>query len=189
MNSKDFIIDKMHQFVGVFPSTRIRYDYHLLSKTHTLEVVPAEIYHLDKAFKKWEESLVFEFIDSFPTESLSLVTDDSFFGIDKIDFELLGSHFYKTPTTNTTTNTVVEHFYTGLQETIWDLFKDFKPDYNAALRTNNIGSSSMPSIIELEKINTTSIEPFPGVLADNSMPVISESFDSDIESNTYALAA
>jgi hypothetical protein len=74
MSARIYLDSKVKELVIRFPEVRVRYDYHLLSSTHTIEIVPNELYNFNEVYKIWEEELLFEFIDLFPDESLSVVT-------------------------------------------------------------------------------------------------------------------
>ncbi len=97
MEAKQFILQKMSDLVTLFPKVRVRYDFHFLSKTHALEIVPNKVYDFDQSYKSWESDALFEFMDLFPEESITFVSDNSILGIDKVDYELVGDMFAEQP--------------------------------------------------------------------------------------------
>ena len=52
----DYIKSELKNFIIEFPKTRVRYENDNNSNTHSIEVVPNEIYRLDKDYITWEES-------------------------------------------------------------------------------------------------------------------------------------
>lgn len=90
MKEKEFIIDIVKNLVKVFPSTKVRYENHLLSNTHFIEVVPSDFYKLNEEFLKWEEEAIFNFINQFPDQNISFISDDDIVGVENIDYEIKG---------------------------------------------------------------------------------------------------
>ena len=93
MTSTEYIIQKMRELVTNFPVVRCRYEHHVLSDTHFVEVVPNSIYKLNTDYLKWEEEITFSFPQLFPAESLCFISDDALIGIRNIEFELKGQLF------------------------------------------------------------------------------------------------
>lgn len=90
MKARDFIINKINDLVIVFPNIRVRYENHHLSNSHFVEVVPNEVYRLNKEYQLWEEEVVFKFIENYPDQNLCFITDDALVGIETIDYEAKG---------------------------------------------------------------------------------------------------
>lgn len=93
MNSFEYIVSKLKKLVELCPQTRARYEYNRSSLTHFIEVVPNEVYRLDKDFHNIEEEITFEFIRAYPQENICFISDDAFIGIDHIDFHVEGKQF------------------------------------------------------------------------------------------------
>ena len=90
MTEKDFIIASVDDLVRTFPNTRVRYENHELSNTHFVEVVPNELYRLNDDYQKWEEGIVFKFINLFPSQNICFISDDDIVGIENVDYEMKG---------------------------------------------------------------------------------------------------
>ena len=93
MTPQDFIINSLNGLVMEFPYVRARYENHLLSNAHFVEVVPNEVYRLNEEYQKWEEKVTFQFIEKFPSENLCFISDDAIVGIGNIDYEAKGELF------------------------------------------------------------------------------------------------
>lgn len=83
MTERDFIINSINELVFLFPNTKVRYENHFLSNTHFVEVVPNEVYRLNKEYQKWEENITFKFIQLFPTQNICFISDDAIIGLEK----------------------------------------------------------------------------------------------------------
>lgn len=90
MTEKDFLLQSIDDLVKTFPNTRVRYENHSLSNTHFVEVVPNEVYRLNAEYQKWEENIVFQFIQLFPTQNICFISDDAIVGIENIEYEAKG---------------------------------------------------------------------------------------------------
>jgi len=93
MTAKNWVIGSIKELVSSFPHIRVRYENHILSNTHFLEIVPNSIFHINEKYKEWEEKLTFEFIQKFPNQNICFISDDAIVGLDNIDFEAKGSLF------------------------------------------------------------------------------------------------
>ena len=89
----DYIKSELKNFIIEFPKTRVRYENDTNSNTHSIEIVPNEIYRLDKEYINWESGFFIEFINQFPDQNICFISDDAIVGLDKIDFELSGKEF------------------------------------------------------------------------------------------------
>ncbi len=89
----EYIKSELKNFIVKFPKTRVRYENDNNSNTHSIEVVPNEIYRLDKDYITWEESFFDKFINEFPDQSICFISDDAIVGLDRIDFELSGNEY------------------------------------------------------------------------------------------------
>lgn len=89
----EFIKSELKSFIVKFPKTRVRYENDNNSNTHSIEVVPNEIYRLDKDYITWEDNFFDAFINEFPDQNICFISDDAIVGLDKIDFELSGKEY------------------------------------------------------------------------------------------------
>lgn len=93
MTPKEFLIERIKELVNLFPDTKARYENHELSNTHFIEVVPNEFYRLNDEYKEWEEKIVFQFIEQFPSQNVCFISDDAIVGIDNCDYEISGVRY------------------------------------------------------------------------------------------------
>ena len=93
MIAKDWIVKEIKDLVLLMPHLRVRYENHLISNTHFLEVVPNSVFYLDEQYKTWEEEVTFKFIENFPNQNICFISDDAIVGIEHIDFEIAGKLF------------------------------------------------------------------------------------------------
>lgn len=89
----DYIKSELNNFIIKFPKTRIRYENDTNSKTHSIEVIPNEIFHLNKDYITWEDNFFDAFINEFPDQNICFISDDAIVGLDKIDFEVFGREY------------------------------------------------------------------------------------------------
>lgn len=185
MTSIDFIHIKLKELVQLFPTVRARYDYDMLSDTHSVEVVPSNLYYNDDNFNDWQTNVLLKFMSLYGDESLCFISDDSIVGIEKIDFEVLGSKYNVIPTTNTT-----DIFFTYVdQQPIWDLFNAYQPNNFTAAKTNEIKFACLPNEITLGKINAHLQTNLHGDLIDTIKSDDKDPTYSNYGDNNYALAA
>jgi hypothetical protein len=100
----EFIKSELKNFIVEFPKTRVRYDNDVNSNTHSIEIVPNEVYRLDKDYINWENDFFDRFINEFPDQNICFISDDAIVGLDKIDFELSGKEFVSMIPTNVIVN-------------------------------------------------------------------------------------
>lgn len=89
----EYIKSELKIFINEFPKTRVRYENDINSNTHSIEVVPNEIYHLDKDYINWESTFFDKFINDFPDQNICFISDDAIVGLYKIDFVLFGKEY------------------------------------------------------------------------------------------------
>ena len=87
MTSTEYIIEKLESFSNSFKGVRARYENDFVGGTHYIEITPNSFYENDGSFKKWREYLIFDFIKSFPSENISIISEHNIVGLDKCDFE------------------------------------------------------------------------------------------------------
>jgi hypothetical protein len=100
----EYIKSELKNFIVEFPKTRVRYEIDINSNTHSIEIVPNEIYRLDKDYITWEENFFDAFINEFPDQNICFISDDTIVGLDKVDFELSGKEFVSMIPTNVIVN-------------------------------------------------------------------------------------
>jgi len=93
MDARRFILDELKEFIKHFTKTRVRYEYDSYAMVHIIEVLPNEIYHLDKDYIEWENSLYNCFVDFFPTENICFISDDAMVGIESPELVLEGLEY------------------------------------------------------------------------------------------------
>jgi hypothetical protein len=89
----EYIKSELKNFIIKFPKIRVRYENDNNSNTHSIEVVPNEIYRLDKDYITWEDNFFDAFINEFPDQNICFISDDAIVGLYKIDFEISGKEY------------------------------------------------------------------------------------------------
>lgn len=87
MNSKDFIIKSINEIVSSFPYLNFRYEFDSFSKSHFIEVRPNSSYKNDLTYIEIEKEITLRFFDLFPYESLTFISEDSYYKIEKPTYE------------------------------------------------------------------------------------------------------
>lgn len=93
MGPKEFVVAKMKELVKEFDSVRTSYSFHKLSDTHSVEVIPNDLYHNNEDFRNWEVDFVYEFMNLFPNDSICVLTDNSIIAIENVEFFFEGDKF------------------------------------------------------------------------------------------------
>ncbi len=93
MDSKNFIYTELSLFVKRFAKARVRYEYDQNALVHTIEVLPNEIYNLDKDYIEWENDFFGRFVKLFPTENICFISDDAQVGINIPELVLAGMEY------------------------------------------------------------------------------------------------
>ena len=81
IESTKYIIKELKLFINKFKNVRVRYEYDELALVHIIEVLPNEVYHLDKNYIEWELQMFDNFIKKFPCENINFISDDALVGI------------------------------------------------------------------------------------------------------------
>lgn len=107
MTPKEFIISKLKAFILAFPNAKVRYEADYRIDTHFVEVLPNSLYNLDKRYIEWESGMFENFIELYPAESISFITDDALVKLDNVCFEICGSEYEQFEYYSTNNNEVV----------------------------------------------------------------------------------
>lgn len=93
MEAKKFIHDELSAFIERFAKTRVRYKYDPNALVHIVEVLPNEVYSLDRDYIEWENDCYNRFIAEFPTETLCFISDNAIIDIIEPELVLEGSEY------------------------------------------------------------------------------------------------
>ncbi len=140
----EYIKSELKNFIIKFPKTRVRYENDNNSNTHSIEVVPNEVYRLDKDYITWEDNFFDAFINEFPDQNICFISDDAIVGLDKIDFELCGKEYISVdhfiPTSynfNTASNLSINNIQIKSKDnTKTEIAKTYLPTMRVDLKTN-----------------------------------------------------
>ncbi len=100
MQAKEFIYSELSEFIKRFPKTRIRYEYDKNAWMHILEVLPSEVYNSDSDYIQWEDEIYKRFVEAFPTECISFISDGALVGIKKPELVVEGAEYECSPITS-----------------------------------------------------------------------------------------
>lgn len=146
MTPQKYIIQALSDFIIKFPQTRVRYEYDPLSDVHFIEVIPNKVYYLDKDYIDWEDNMYNGFVSSYPDQNICFISDDAVIRLENVQFELIGSFFNISYSTNRTEILVDESAIkvTGFLRSSTVLYFTSNPcslpanDYNSPTVLNNI---------------------------------------------------
>ena len=88
MTATDYIQDKLRSLISTFTDIQIRYEYKLSTKTHLIEVIPADFMVENEDYFKEEAKITEEFEQLFPSESIFFISNDSSITIENPVLEL-----------------------------------------------------------------------------------------------------
>lgn len=88
-----FLKIELEMFIKAFPDTKVRYEYDIDAKVHTVEVLPQKIYNSNEEYIQWENDLTSRFINQFPYQNIGFISEDSLLGITDPIFARTGSDY------------------------------------------------------------------------------------------------
>ena len=77
MTATDYIKEKLRLLTSTFTDIQIKYEYILSTKTHLVEVIPADFMVENEDYFKEEAKITEEFEQLFPSERIFFISDDS----------------------------------------------------------------------------------------------------------------
>lgn len=128
MNSITFVKNQINELVERFTNIKCSYDHDKSFYTHYIEIIPSSEFKNNKNLNNYLDDLFFDFIDIYPKESITFLTEDSLIKLDKIVYEKSGSNY----------QTILE---------TWGSLTDF-PEETSEIRINNIPSFEIDYSIE-----------------------------------------
>lgn len=175
MNSIQFVKAELTSFIRKFPKTRVRLEIDSDSNSHYIEIVPNEIYKLDSSYIAWESEIFDNFVEKYPDENIYFISDDAIIGLDRIDFELVGSSFTSILNVNydcfynfnqvvSSVNIISEPLFLGLStyipssEIITGSFESF---ITSSIDNSNNDINEFSTIIDNSKLETKLENSFP----------------------------
>ena len=104
MEARVYIQNELDSFIRRFSKTRVRYEYDADSLVHIVEVLPNEVYHLDRDYIEWEEEFYNRFVLLFPAENICFISDDALVEISSPELVLEGLEYAPITSSNETSN-------------------------------------------------------------------------------------
>lgn len=160
IKATNFIVSALKGFIKSFPETRVRYEFDVDAEVHCIEVIPKHIYHSDDNYIEWENMFTNDFLELFPDQNICFFSDDSIVGINKIDFEFLGTRFRDINSINarftifnTSTNFIFNNSSLLNFENISSTTKVFNEIITNEIKHSNLGIESANSILPKEISN------------------------------------
>jgi hypothetical protein len=89
-DARTFIISRLSKLVEDIAELKILYKFDVYSKEHLIKVLPSYEFRRNGNYHKFEEKLLFEFIDKFPLDNLVFFTEGDWIDIDQHDQEFVG---------------------------------------------------------------------------------------------------
>jgi hypothetical protein len=93
MSIQKYIENKLLEFIKEFPNAKVAYKYDSTTCTHSVEVLPQEVYDSSE-FCNWLAPFYKELINAYPGEFVAFISEDDYFGLKSPEYELIGSEFY-----------------------------------------------------------------------------------------------
>lgn len=94
-NAKMFIISSIKGLVSDIPEIKILYKFDTLSKEHLIKVLPLQEFKDNTDYHRWEEEILFDFIEEFPYDNLVFISDDDWIDIPEPEEVFEGVNFNK----------------------------------------------------------------------------------------------
>ncbi len=83
MKSQEFVINKINHLIDLFPEIQLQYVYDTFETSHFIEVLPKETYDSTERYGKEELKITQEFIEKYPYELITFVTQGDLITIDR----------------------------------------------------------------------------------------------------------
>lgn len=109
MEPVNFLKDRLENLALHFPQVQIKYAYNASIATHIVELTPEAEYYFNEALDKMWIPISIEFMETFPTESISFISSDSNLAIDKGEFEWNKHNIEWEPIMNDVFNDVLQN--------------------------------------------------------------------------------
>jgi hypothetical protein len=95
MNSVNYVTTLLHNIIQQFPTTKISYEYDSWDDDHYIKVEPQSVY-ASIQFSKYETKIIYDFIESYPSESICFITENSLVDLDGINkIKVVSGKLYK----------------------------------------------------------------------------------------------
>lgn len=75
MSASEFVIEKINAIVELFPFVSCRYQFDEFSQSHYIEVIPKQYLEISEDFTLFQCDVISEFMDEFPNESVTFITE------------------------------------------------------------------------------------------------------------------
>ncbi len=173
MRSKEFIIKSINEIVSSFPYLNIKYENESFSKSHYIEVSPKKFYDEDLKYIEVEKKITQTFIEQFPNEILTFLSENSYY---KIENPIYERGFV-------TDNLLLSFEYNNSG---FDLFNDFTAQFPSEIE--NI-SKQTPDIPPIFNTNVTSINNTNVFDVENLQLSHNEELGTTLVEENYGLAA
>lgn len=92
-DAKTFIISRLSKIVEDITELRILYKFDVYSREHLIKVLPSSEFKRNSNYHRFEEELLFEFIEKFPFDNLVFLTEGDWIDINQHDLEFIGSRY------------------------------------------------------------------------------------------------
>lgn len=89
MTAQEYIKNKIDKLSIDFSDLQCRYGFDEFSDTHLIEVIPIDLF-LSKSFKDIQKEIIFDFIEKFPNQTISFISEDSLVELDNILYSKTG---------------------------------------------------------------------------------------------------
>ncbi len=92
MKSEDYIKKVIDNLVIKYPFSKCRYENHWVSESHFIEITPMELIN-NYEFQDFQIKTISDFIDKFPFENLTFISDDDVTQIEMVTYEKTGKAY------------------------------------------------------------------------------------------------
>ena len=139
MNTTDFIVNHLQDFIDKFKKARARYEYDKIAGVHTIEICPQSVYDSED-YLEWEGSMFDEFVNNFPGEVIGFISEDAIVGIKSADFILEGIGYapYNSKETFSFNTNTINILLSGI----------INPGLAPSIATENGRDSFIPTIVD-----------------------------------------
>ncbi len=93
MKSIDFVRENIDLLVTKHPKIKCTYEFNNFSQSHYVEILPKEYNLQNDKFMNDEMEILIRFIEQFPYETLTFITDDDLYSIEDSNYIKIGSEY------------------------------------------------------------------------------------------------
>jgi hypothetical protein len=109
MSAKEYIKKKLSEFLLEFKTAKVSYEYDALAATHSIQVLPQEVYDSSK-FSEWLNEFYKDAIAQYPDDFIAFISQNDYPGLTAPEYELCGTEYPASPEHTSVTGKAIKYY-------------------------------------------------------------------------------